>query len=523
MDYNTTSPVTGTESLKDSLCSPARLWAAAGVIALLVGSRLLVAPRYLYYFDSVNFALALERFDPSLHQPQPPGYPLFVLLARAIHLFVLPAQAVFLIAGLFGACLALLLVWLLAREMFTPRAADLAVLAMVLAPTFWLGGVTNQVRVFLATAAAAVALACWRAKATESPSSRLYGASFLLGLLAGLRPGLVVYLGPLLLWAAWRSRRPFRQWVLTGAALAGGVALWLPATMHLTGGPTRYWQLVASYAGDEFRGSSPLFGAQLQAAWRMVKMASVWSGFGALSWLWALPFALPKLRLAWRNESAVFLLVCLLPQLAFLMMVHVGDPDQTLATLPVFALAGGRVLERFAPTRGRFVLAGVAVVLLNALLFIRPPRGLAEASGFSAVRRVDRETQAAFQAIGRLRQAGETMLVANRSFITWRHLYYYFPELPLLVLHGDAGEPPERRKIWLLHKRQSRDVPLQDEALTLKAPLRLIWFLPHDRAARQLPVPAQPFSEAPPLAYTDLAPGGEVRYGALHIVAEGAR
>jgi hypothetical protein len=41
---------------------------------------------YLYDIDSVNFALALDRFDPTAHQPHPPGYFLYVCLARFIRL-----------------------------------------------------------------------------------------------------------------------------------------------------------------------------------------------------------------------------------------------------------------------------------------------------------------------------------------------------------------------------------------------------------------------------------------------------
>src|SRR5215211_7605767 len=44
--------------------------------------------------DSINFALGLHHFDPALHQPHPPGYPVYIALGRlslgAIHL-VAPA------------------------------------------------------------------------------------------------------------------------------------------------------------------------------------------------------------------------------------------------------------------------------------------------------------------------------------------------------------------------------------------------------------------------------------------------
>src|SRR5215218_4069025 len=32
--------------------------------------------------DSINFALGLHHFDPALHQPHPPGYPVFIVVGR---------------------------------------------------------------------------------------------------------------------------------------------------------------------------------------------------------------------------------------------------------------------------------------------------------------------------------------------------------------------------------------------------------------------------------------------------------
>src|SRR5690349_3121155 len=32
--------------------------------------------------DSINFALGLHHYDPSLHQPHPPGYPVFIAAGR---------------------------------------------------------------------------------------------------------------------------------------------------------------------------------------------------------------------------------------------------------------------------------------------------------------------------------------------------------------------------------------------------------------------------------------------------------
>src|ERR1051326_7794958 len=88
------------------------------LVAFIVATRWPLAPRYLYYFDSVNFALALENFNPALHQPQPPGYPLFVALARVFHLWIAAPHFVFLVMGILAALGAVVLIRILAREMF---------------------------------------------------------------------------------------------------------------------------------------------------------------------------------------------------------------------------------------------------------------------------------------------------------------------------------------------------------------------------------------------------------------------
>src|SRR5215831_2233873 len=40
-------------------------------------------PRTLEDLDSVNFALGVEHFDVGSHQPHPPGYPVYIALAKA--------------------------------------------------------------------------------------------------------------------------------------------------------------------------------------------------------------------------------------------------------------------------------------------------------------------------------------------------------------------------------------------------------------------------------------------------------
>src|SRR5690242_5225081 len=71
------------------------MWLISLVVALFI-SRWVLFPRYLITFDEINFALAVDHFNPPMHQPQPPGYPVFVGLLKALSLLGLRIETVFL-------------------------------------------------------------------------------------------------------------------------------------------------------------------------------------------------------------------------------------------------------------------------------------------------------------------------------------------------------------------------------------------------------------------------------------------
>ena len=54
-------------------------WVVA--FSLLLLTRIPAMANYLS-IDNVNLAFSLDKFDPRVHQPQPPGYPFFVLLGK---------------------------------------------------------------------------------------------------------------------------------------------------------------------------------------------------------------------------------------------------------------------------------------------------------------------------------------------------------------------------------------------------------------------------------------------------------
>ena len=274
--------------------------------------------------DAVNYALALGRYDVGLHQPHPPGYPLYVLMGRAL----------------------------------LPLADDPA------AALTWLSALTSGLAV------CAVYL-CGRRM-----WDRAAGLTAALGLAAALRQQNAAILSGLLLAAFWG--RPWRHWLLglgpaglfTAAALAG------PAL--LSGGFDSYWDTVVGVAPRVGAGAPLSQGLSPGIATLMIdRLSSYTVGVAGAA---ALPFiaagalvALWALLSAGDRRRPLFLLLWIAPAWVFFLLVKHGNQATILiCSPPLFLLLGlfvSRLTQRgLAGRLAGLVLTG-ALVIYQALIF----------------------------------------------------------------------------------------------------------------------------------------------------------
>jgi hypothetical protein len=489
---------------------PLRIAIGLATFAVILLTRWLIAPRYLYYFDSINFALALEEFDPSRHQPQPPGYPLFVALGRILHWFVPEVELVFLLAGAIGATLAVLLLWLLGEHMFGRKEGILAALLLLFHPAFWLAGVTNQVRIFLAAGALAVALPAWFAWREDAQGQYFTAAAALLGVMSGFRPDLVLFLLPLVVMSGLHSRRPARSFAAAGMQLLLYMIPWVAALAIKAGGLGRLYALLTTYLAAESRKDSVLLGAALAPAQAMIFQAFVWNMLGLLSCVWAVPWAARRFRNSSFRQGLPFLAAWFLPPFLFHCFVHVGDPDQTLVTVPVICLLGGWLLARFLDAastarsrRIRWIVAIVLVVDVNALLFFRPLPSPATAASYRVVEWVDNQAAGAFTAIRELKASGPVFLVACQTPLAWRKVAYYFPDDPMLVLPECLTGHSDPSTAWIVQHNKTRPPETDgDGTILLPADRRIIWLLLPEAQAKAALEAAISLSLHEPLLYS---------------------
>ena len=482
-------------------------------------------PKYLYDFDSANFALALTQFDPGLYRPQPPGYPLYVALTRLINVFVPDAKMVFFVSGLLGAALAVTLAWLLGDRMFGRKAGIAAAALLLVNPVLWKAGLSGQVRIYLAVTALSVALVAWHAWQNKSAHLPFFAAFLVLGFAVGFRPASAVLFMPLLIAVGVRQRRTPSEFILAGFNFSVGVAPWLLITVVKAGGATRYLDILHAYLRDQTGGTSILYGASAAAAWGMLSQAAAWTGLGALSWIWAAPFVPWRSAAKEWREAGPFLLLWFCPAFLFLAFVHAGAPGHTLIVIPALCLAGGWVLSRFASHAGvRFRQAGWAAMVLalalNIWWFFRPFSVITQDSSYRPVKRVDCVTTATLERIEQLKRQGPIYLVAADALpVSWLQLSYYFPDVPLLVLlplEPGSPSPP----VWLIKNTVTVAPQLAANQVVLPSCGTIVWVLPLNSPLRYLLRDVMSYRERELVLDAKAEPGLQFQLGAYRFVTD---
>ena len=213
---------------------------SAGLAVLFLALHLPYLPQSLEDLDSINFALGVRQFDVARHQPHPPGYPAFILIAKTVHAVVPSEASALALVSVAGGALGVLALAALFRRIDEPdtplrwRVAPVAV-AMT-APLYWF----TAVRPLSDSSGLAAALALQALTLGAGSARGLAAAAFGAGLAAGLRSQVVWLTLPLIALRAVQELGNPKSLVPVAGAFLTGVALWFVPLVALTGGPSAY-------------------------------------------------------------------------------------------------------------------------------------------------------------------------------------------------------------------------------------------------------------------------------------------
>jgi len=247
-----------------------RLWPVILLALVFLAFHLPYLPASLEDLDSINFALGLRQFDVAHHQPHPPGYPVFILIAKAVHA-VVPSEATALgLVSVAGGTLGVLAAAALFRRVdggAAPANWSLAAVVVTMTtPLYWFTAVrplSDSIGL-----AATLAVQAMILEAGGAPSLAL--AAFSAGLASGIRSQVAWLTLPLLMFQGLRAQSSglraegsgrrrkgasgalgLQPLALSLSLFAAGIFVWFIPLVIISGGPAAYWHALFGQGAED--------------------------------------------------------------------------------------------------------------------------------------------------------------------------------------------------------------------------------------------------------------------------------
>ena len=266
-------------------------------------------PTSLEDLDSINFALGVRQFDVAHHQPHPPGYPVYIALAKAVRAAVPDeTRALALLSVVGGALGVVAMAALFGRLTSVGRSTWVPVALGLTAPLYWF----TAARPLSDMPGLAAALTVQALTLGALTTRGLCAAAFAAGLATGIRSQVAWLTVPLLLARGlgdWGTRSPHApspqssprpQLLAPAGAFLAGVLVWAIPLVMLTGGPGGYWHALFDQGAEDLGNiqmlwtrhgvrdiADALYFAFVApwAAWPFAAVVLVCAGLGIV-WLW---------------------------------------------------------------------------------------------------------------------------------------------------------------------------------------------------------------------------------------------
>jgi 4-amino-4-deoxy-L-arabinose transferase-like glycosyltransferase len=387
-------------------------------------SRFLFRGRFLYDLDSVNFALGIGRFDPRTHQPHPPGYFLYVCLARLINYLVHDANLALVSMSIAAGIASVILIYLLALEWFGERAAVFAGLLFLFSPLAWFHGTVALTYGVEAFFSALMGYLCWRID--RGKTNFILPTAILLGISAGVRPSSMLFLGPLFLYSL--RTASIKRILLGVTALSLTIIAWFLPMIWASGGFDAYfsalvslWRLVPSR--DTVFNSSPA--TSIARACVIVFIGFLCFGAALLALLGARYKTTPADR-----ANKLFTAVWMLPALCFFTLIFlkfVNSGYLLLLAPPASIWLGSWAAEWYEPCAWRRPLKIALISIcaaINIFIFLAFPAY----SSYRSVRQFEAQLEGIRTALPQLGTPNDLLILSFDShFLGYRHAGYYLP------------------------------------------------------------------------------------------------
>lgn len=422
-------------------------------------TRIPFTSKFLYHMDSVQFALALEKYDITVHQPHPPGYFLYVMLGRILNFFIKDANTVFVSISIIFGGLTVVTVYYLGKELFEKKIGLLAGVLALTSPNLWFHSEVALSYIVEAFFSTFVAYFCWRVSKGEP--RYIWASVIALGIAGGIRQNTIVFLLPLWLFSV--KGVPVRK-VIASLGLLGLICfLWFVPMVFMTGGWDAYreafrelWLFNTGNVSVFERGWSSF--RIFSSALAVFIIYGIGAGVFVLSLAGYSLIRHRRLKSLDMDRAAFFSLWMLPPILFYLFIfIHPANPGYALVFLPPLLILVGASINYIIGYELKqlikkdlhvLIASGIVIINISFFLFSKFPISYVE------IRDHDRDLAILLDGIKVFDPSKTAIFVKPYMFFGYRQIMYYLPEYRTYQVDVRVAPTGEIRKtFWGVNRK----------------------------------------------------------------------
>ncbi|MEC4987064.1 MAG: hypothetical protein SAK42_23415, partial [Oscillatoria sp. PMC 1076.18] len=437
--------------------------------------------KILHEWDSVNFALALDKYDLRLHQPHPPGmFFLYILSGRLFNFFLHDPNASLVWVSTIATGFAAATIFILGQTWFGRQTGSTIALLMLSSPLIWFQGEVALSYMLELFWVLLIVLGCYHLH--NGNKFAFFSTAILLGLAGGIRPNTPFFLFPLWAIAVFLSYRE-HKYKLTDiivAVILGiiSICIWLIPMIASTGGIDEFWQTMQPWLEKHPKDG---IARSLLKEDKVSSLEGVYLNFKLLveAVIYGIGFGLFPLIWWFRNQSKQFkqrllndwrwqtLLIWLLPGIIYLTFVHIKRLGHSFTILPIFIIIGGIAIAEAAKTwqkkqaKAKVILPGI-IFVGNILFFTLAPANWQNSfPTWETIIQYDRYISERVNTISRRFSPAETMILTTGRNGRIRDFY-----LAEYSGSGYDSQPGEGEEIITLSENIRNLVLFEDKVLS---------------------------------------------------------
>jgi hypothetical protein len=410
-------------------------------------TRIPFTSKLLYHMDSVQFALALKKYDITVHQPHPPGYFLYVMLGKFFNLLTGDANMSFIAMSIIASGLTVFFIFLLTREIYDIKTAFWSSILANTSPLLWFHSEVALTYILEASFSVSFAFLCW--KILNGQYRLIFISALLLAFIGGVRQSTLVFLIPLWLYSIRKS--PYKYIIISFALLVTGILSWFLPMLSMSGGYAQYKAAVDelwAFTVEPFTvlnaGLKSLFVYSKNIFQCIIYGLGLSAAF-VVFYLFKKGFKhTVKLLL---SEKGIFIVFWIVPVILFYLFIHTGPSGYSLIFMPGLLMLSVKAIDILTEQDlKKFVFVIVLTSIFNVYLFffLKTPVSFHEFME-------QRSYITAFAKQVRKNFLPSDIVIFSdvNQYYSARHFMYYLPEYRVyMVYEGVDTRGRRRRVLW---------------------------------------------------------------------------